>query len=259
MSDHGRFIWYELITPDMSGAKRFYGDLVGWTAQDMPTPGGAEPYSVLSADGNGVAGMMNLGEPMKAEGMPPNWTGYVCVDDCDAAAAKVKTLGGSVRREPLDIPGIGRFAIVADPAGAVIAIMKPIPPEGGRPARDINALGQCGWHELYGAVPETGFDFYAQMFGWTKADAMPMGEMGTYQLFNNQDGQVGGMMKAPPQVPGPCWVYYFRVANVDQAAGKVKAGGGQVTMGPMDVPNGERVLQGIDPQGAVFAAVARPA
>src|SRR5689334_11691161 len=128
MSDHGRFIWYELITPDMAGAKRFYGDVVGWTAEDMPAMPGAEPYAVLSFDGNGVAGIMNLGAAMKAEGMPPNWTGYVCVDDCDAAAAKVKQLGGAVHREPMDIPGVGRFAIVGDPGGAVIAIMKPTPP-----------------------------------------------------------------------------------------------------------------------------------
>jgi predicted enzyme related to lactoylglutathione lyase len=259
MSDQGRFIWYELITPDTSGAKRFYGDILGWTAQDLPSPGGgAEPYTLLGYEGFTVAGMMNLGEPMKAQGMPPNWTAYICVDDCDAAAAKVKTLGGAVRSPPMDIPGIGRFAVVADPAGAVFAIMTPVPPQGGPPpTRDINGMGQCGWHELCGAAPEDGFDFYAQMFGWTKSDAMPMGEMGTYQLFSNQDGQVGGMMKAPPQVPGPCWIYYFRVPNADRAAEKVKAAGGQVTSGPMDVPGGERVFQGVDPQGAVFAAVAR--
>src|SRR5690242_1753665 len=114
MSDHGRFIWYELITPDTAGAKRFYGDVVGWTAQ----------------------------------GMPPNWTGYICVDDCDAAADKIKRLGGAVRQPPTDIPGIGRFAVVADPAGAVFAIMKPIPPEGSRPPPNIGAVGQTGWHEL---------------------------------------------------------------------------------------------------------------
>jgi predicted enzyme related to lactoylglutathione lyase len=258
MSNHGRFIWYELITPDTGGAKRFYGDLVGWTAQDMGVPEGSdEPYSVLSANGDGVAGVMRLGEAMKAEGMPPNWTGYICVDDCDAAAAKVKSLGGAVRREPLDIPGIGRFAIVADPAGAVFAIMKPIPPEGSRPPPDLGAVGRCGWHELYGAAPETGFDFYAQMFGWTKADAMPMGEMGTYQLFNNQDGQIGGMMKTPPQAPGPHWQFYFRVADIDAAAQAVRAGGGQVMMGPMEVPNGDWIVQGTDPQGALFAVTAR--
>ena len=189
MSDHGRWIWYELITPDMAGAKRFYGDLVGWSAQDMPPMPGAEPYSILNADGNGVAGMMNLGEPMKAEGMPPNWTGYICVDDCDAAAAKAKALGGSVRREPLDIPGIGRFAIVADPAGAIFAIMKPIP------------------------------------------------------------------MKKPDDAPMACWNFYFRAGDIDAAADRAKAGGAQILLEPMEVPGGDWVFQGVDPQGAVFSVL----
>jgi predicted enzyme related to lactoylglutathione lyase len=258
MSDHGRFIWYELITPDMAGAKRFYGDVVGWTAQDLPMPdGGGEPYAILSSNGAGVAGMMNRGEAMKD--MPPNWTGYICVDDCDAAAAKVKGLGGSVMNPPMDIPGIGRFAVVADPAGAVFAIMKPIPPQGGEPPRrDMSAPGQCGWHELYGGDPDKGgFDFYAQMFGWTKSDAMPMGDMGTYQLFNNQDGQVGGMMRKPENIPMPNWGYYFRVPDIEAAAATIKAGGGQVLNGPMDVPGDDRIINGLDPQGAQFSVVAK--
>ena len=189
--------------------------------------------------------------------MPPNWTGYVCVDDCDAAAAKAAGLGGSVKRRPLDIPGIGRFAIIADPAGAVFAIMKPIPPEGSRPPSDINAVGQTGWHELFGADPSEGFPFYSDMFGWTKAGAMDMGPAGNYLLFNNQDGQIGGMMRRPDDVPASFWLYYFRVADIDAAAAKVKATGGQVLMGPRDVPNGHRIVQGTDPQGAMFAVVGK--
>jgi hypothetical protein len=258
MSDfHGRFIWYELMTPDPDGAQRFYADLIGWTPQPMPPMEGAPPYTVFNNGPDGVAGMMPLLPEMKAAGVPPNWTGYIGVDDCDAAAEKVKALGGAVQRPPMDIPGIGRFAIVADPAGAVFAIMRPVPPEGSRPPPDREAVGQAGWHELYGAAPEEGFSFYAELFGWTKAEAMPMGEMGTYQLFANQDGQIGGMMKKPPQAPVACWTYYFRVPDADAAAKKAADGGAQLMMGPMDVPNGERVFQAADPQGAVFAAVAR--
>lgn len=252
MSDHGRFIWYELITPDMAGAKRFYGDLVGWTAQDLPPmPGGGEPYAIFSADGNGVAGVMNRGEAMKA--MPPSWTGYVCVNDCDAAAAKVKALGGSVMSEPLDIPGIGRFAVVADPSGAVFAIMKPTPPEGGRPQVPPGTEGHTSWHELYGGEPEAGLAFYRELFGWSAGDVFDMGPMGKYQLFANQDGQVGGMMRKPEQVPMPYWNYYFRVGDIDAAAERAKAGGAQILMGPMEVPSGDWVFQGVDPQGAQFS------
>ena len=92
MSDsHGRFIWYELMTPDVAGAKAFYGDVVGWTAQDMPMPD--MTYSLLQVDGNGVAGAMPLTPETAAQGVPPNWTAYVAVDDVDEAAAKATSLG----------------------------------------------------------------------------------------------------------------------------------------------------------------------
>ena len=254
MSNHGRFIWYELLTPDVAGAKAFYGAVVGWTSQDMPM-GPAGTYTLLEADGNGVAGAMDFPPELKPQGVPPNWTGYVCVDDCDAAAAKVKSLGGAVQRAPEDIPGIGRFAVVADPAGAVFAIMKPIPPEGSRPEVPRGTLGHGSWHELYGGRPEDIFDFYAQMFGWTKGTAMPMGEAGTYQLFHNQDGEVGGMMAKPPQIPAPCWLYYFQVGEIEAAKGRIERAGGQVLNGPMEVPGGAWIVQASDPQGAMFAVV----
>lgn len=254
MSDHGRWIWYELITPDVPGAKRFYGDLVGWTAQDLPQMPGAEPYAILSADGYGVGGVMNLGAPMQAEGMPPNWTGYICVDDCDAAAAKAKGLGGGVMREPWDIPGVGRIAIVTDPAGAVFAIMTPTPPEGGRPEAPKGAPGLVSWHELYGAAPDEAFGFYAEMFGWTKTQEFDMGPgVGRYQLFANSDGEVGAMMQKPAEAPACYWNFYVRVGDIGAAAARAKAGGAQILMGPMEVPGGDWVFQGVDPQGAFFS------
>jgi predicted enzyme related to lactoylglutathione lyase len=255
MSDHGRFIWYELMTPDVAGARAFYGDVVGWTASQMP--GGDMPYWVLEADGYGVGGIMALGEEHKAAGVPPNWTAYVAVDDADAAAAKTVTLGGLVVREPQDIPGVGRFAIIADPAGAVLAVMKPTPPPGGRPEAPKDALGHTGWHELYSGPADTTFAFYQALFGWTKDEQHDLGPMGPYQLFSNQDGQVGGMMRKPDNVPAACWLYYVRVGDIDAAAGRVRAGGGQVLNGPMEVPGGDWVLQGADPQGAMFCLMGR--
>ncbi|WP_296597153.1 VOC family protein [Phenylobacterium sp.] len=255
MSDHGRFIWYELMTPDIPAARAFYGDVVGWTASKMP--GDGMEYWVLEADGAGVGGVMMLGDEHKAQGVPPNWTGYVAVDDCDMAAAKVTSLGGSVIRPPADIPGVGRFAIVADPFGAVLAIMKPTPPEGGRPETPSGALGHTGWHELYTGPTDTAFTFYEQLFGWRKDGVHDMGPMGAYQLFANRDGQVGGMMLKPEQVPACCWLFYLRVGDIDAAAARVTAGGGQVMNGPMEVPSGDWVLQGVDPQGAMFCLMGK--
>jgi predicted enzyme related to lactoylglutathione lyase len=91
------------------------------------------------------------------------------------------------------------------------------------------------------------------MFGWEKGEAMEMGEMGTYQIFKRGDVSLGGMMNRPPQMPVSAWQYYLNVADIDAATDRVKAAGGAVMMGPMQVPGGDWVIHGRDPQGAVFA------
>ena len=250
-SDHGRFIWCELTAPDTAGGKAFYGVVVGWTAHEMPGPDGT--YTRFEADGHGVGGMLALSPEMAAEGAPPNWTGYVAVDEVDAAAAKVASLGGSVMRPAADIPGIGRFAIVTDPFGAAFAIMTPAPMEGSQPQAPPKSLGHPAWRELMGGPADQSLAFYGAMFGWKDDGVHDMGPMGAYQLFANQDGQVGGMMKRPDHMPVSAWNYYFQVGDIDAAAGRVTAGGGQVINGPMEVPGGDWVLQGVDPQGAHFA------
>jgi predicted enzyme related to lactoylglutathione lyase len=251
--DHGRFIWYELMTPNLEAEKRFYSNVVGWRAQEMPMEGGA--YTIFEAEGAGVGGAMPLTEEHKAQGIPPNWTGYVCVDDCDAAAEKAKALGGAVVRPPTDIPGIGRFAIIADPHGAVTAIMKPIPPSDARPRTPRGTQGHGGWHELMAGDADADLPFYRELFGWTETGRHDMGPMGVYHLFGNADGEVGGIMTKPDQIPTPGWLYYFEADDVDAAAQRVKDAGGAITNGPMDVPGGSRIVQATDPQGAHFALV----
>jgi predicted enzyme related to lactoylglutathione lyase len=252
---HGRFIWYELITTDPEAAKHFYAKVVGWTYQDMQSEG--MTYSIAEADRQGVGGIMQIPEEAKARGAPVCWTGYIAVDDCDAMAAKIKEKGGSIIRPPDDIPGIGRFAVVADPHGAVFEIMKPVPPSETRPDVPAGTEGHTSWHELYAGELDPAFAFYSEMFGWKKDDAMDMGPMGTYLLFSNQDGQIGGMMKKPDQVPRPGWLYYTQVGDIDAAVERVKRGGGQVVNGPMEVPGGAWIIQGVDPQRAMFALVGR--
>jgi predicted enzyme related to lactoylglutathione lyase len=257
MSDsHGRFIWYELMTPDTAGAKTFYSTVVGWTCNDMAMPG--MTYTVVGP-GVGMGGIMEMTPEAKSMGAPPNWTGYVAVDDADAAADKAKALGGSVVVPPQDIPTIGRFAVITDPHGAVIAIMTPAPTDDPRPRAERGTPGHTSWRELYAGDLEADFAFYVAMFGWKKDSDMDMGPMGAYRLFSNQDGAMGGMMRKPENVPAPAWLYYFQVGDIDEAAGRVTGAGGRILMGPMEVPNGEWVVQGQDPQGAMFALVGKKA
>jgi predicted enzyme related to lactoylglutathione lyase len=252
-ADHGRYIWYELITTDVEAAKRFYGEVMGWTAEDMPGPD--MTYTVVSADGDQVGGLMDIPPMAKERGAPPSWSGYVCVDDCDGAAKKIESLGGAVIVPPTDIPGIGRFAVVADPHGAVFEVMKPLPADPPRPRAAQGTPGHVGWHELHAGDLEADFAFYAEMFGWKKDDALDMGPVGSYQLWSNQDGQIGGMMTKMAAIPHPFWLYYVQVGDIDAAVGRITGAGGQVLMGPDEVPGGMWIVQAKDPQGAMFAVV----
>jgi len=251
MSDpNGRFVWYELMSTDLAAAREFYGRVVGWQAVDAQMPG--MHYWIFRADEKPVAGLMDLPEDARQMGAPPTWIGYVGVPDVDATTAKVTANGGRVYRPPTDIPNVGRFSIVADPQGAVLALFKSANPEQDQPPSQ-DAKGGVRWHELYAADQASAFDFYAKVFGWEKKDAMDMGEMGTYQIFGTADTMLGGMMNKPPMVPVANWHYYFNVGNIDEAAEHVRSAGGQVVHGPQEVPGGGFVVMGVDPQGALFA------
>ncbi len=249
-SENGRFVWYELMTTDPAAARSFYGAVVGWGAMSGQIPG--MEYSMFTQGEVPFAGLMELPESARNLGAPPSWVGYIAVASVDATAADVTAQGGAVHVPPTDIPGVGRFAIVADPQGAALAVYtsaNPSPPDA------PDAPSPIGWHELYANDGDTAFDFYAGVFGWVKKDAMDMGPMGTYQMYGTADKTLGGIMNRPPNVPVPCWTYYFNVGNIDEAASRTRAAGGQILHGPQEVPGGGFVLQCQDPQGAMFALV----
>jgi predicted enzyme related to lactoylglutathione lyase len=101
--------------------------------------------------------------------------------------------------------------------------------------------------------------FYGQVFGWQRGQTMDMGPTGTYQIFNRPHGQIGGIMNKPPEMANvpPNWQIYFRVPDVDAAAERIKANGGTILNGPMDVPDGDRIVNAADPQGAAFGLHAK--
>jgi predicted enzyme related to lactoylglutathione lyase len=114
---HGAFSWFELMTTDTDGAKKFYTSLFGWETEDMAM--GDMNYTVWNVAKEGVGGLMPI--PPQDEGQPPAWGVYVTVDDVDATAAKAEELGGKILMPPTDIPTVGRFCVLQDPQGAVIS------------------------------------------------------------------------------------------------------------------------------------------
>jgi len=249
VGSHGRFVWYELTTTDADAAKAFYANVVGWGLRDASTPGA--DYTLFTAGEVPVAGLMGLPAEARKMGAQPRWTGYVGVDDVDAATERLKLLGGTVYVPPTDVPDVSRFSIVADPQAATLALVKWLNP-GQEQSAAPSLPGHVSWHELSAVDWEKAFAFYVELFGWQKVDA-DVGGLGTYLLFSAGGQTVGGMSTKPLTVPMPFWLYYFNVGDVDAAAKRVTSGGGKILEGPVEARGGNRVARCTDPQGAMFA------
>jgi predicted enzyme related to lactoylglutathione lyase len=245
---HGRFVWYGLMTTDMKAAEAFYSSVVGWGTRDASTPG--MPYTLFTTGNMWVSGVMTLSADARRMGVTPRWIGYVGVGDVDVTAEQIKRLGGAVHIPPTDIPGISRFSVFTDPQMATLALFKWA--QSDQPPTETDMLGRVGWHELLAADWQQAFDFYSTLFGWQRAEA-DAGPMGTYQLFSAAGKTIGGMFNKPPFVPLPLWLYYFNVRDIDAAAARVKAGGGEILDGPLEIAPDSWIAHCMDPQGAMFA------
>jgi uncharacterized protein len=251
----GRPVWYELMTTDMAGADTFYKNVVGWTS--APFEGSPDPYTVFRRRGDvQVGGLMKRPEGMN---MPPLWAMYVAVPKIEEAVAHIKRLGGSELSGIIEIPKVGRLQMLKDPQGAAFYIIQPSSTEE-RP-ETAPEVGEASWHELMTTDAPAAMKFYSEVFGWQPSEALDMGPMGKYQMFNRPFGMIGGMMNKPPEMANvpPFWTIYFRVPDINAAVGRIKANGGTITNGPMEVPGGDWVVNAMDPQGAAFALHAKKA
>jgi len=245
----GRFVWYDLMTTDPEQAKRFYGDVVGWEIESWQ--GGPMPYDMWKADHGAIGGVMELPREARDMGAPPHWLCYIGTPDVDATCQQAKSLGGKVVKEPMDIPEVGRFAVLTDPQGAYFCAFTPggdMPGLEGWPRR-----GDFSWHELMTTDYQAAFQFYSELFGWETTSEMDMGEMGKYHMYGLKGVPFGGMMKQPPGMnTPPFWLFYAMVDNADAATDRARNAGATVLNGPMEVPGGDRVAVLQDPQGAGF-------
>jgi uncharacterized protein len=245
---HGRFVWYELMTTDITVASAFYSKVVGWGAQDASTPDIS--YTVFSSGKVPVAGLINLPEEARRMGATARWMGYVSVNDIGATTDRIKRLGGSVYVPPTD-SNIGRIAVVADPQAAALALFDGKKSDQKKPA-EIGKPGRVGWHELLAADWQKAFAFYGELFGWQKADA-DVGPTETYQLFAAGEDTIGGMFNKRHIDAVPFWLFYFNVGDIDAAMDRVEKGGGEVFEGPHELPSGIWIARCRDPHGAAFA------
>jgi predicted enzyme related to lactoylglutathione lyase len=252
MSDatvRGRFSWHELTTTDPKAAAGFFSKVVGWKTQAWEQD---PSYEMFVIDGRPIAGLLQMGADVKAKGSAPSWLSYIGTPDATAAGRQAVLLGGKIVKPLVEIPTVGRFVVLEDPQGAVFAAFTP---ERAPVADAAPAVGEFSWHELATTDWRAALTFYQQLFGWEETSAMDMGpELGTYQMFGWAGRPAGGIYNKPPHMQGPpMWLPYIRVADSKKAATTVKQIGGQIVNGPMEVPGGDWIAMGVDPQGGSFA------
>jgi predicted enzyme related to lactoylglutathione lyase len=255
---HGSHIWYELMTTDAEGAKAFYDAVIGW---DIGPPHDKMGYRMIArSDGGNAGGVLPLSADMTQHGAKPMWAGYIGVDDVDRTVSEVEARGGHVFMPARQIDQVGRIAMVADPQGNAFYVMTPTMPAGDPDAKsDVfspTAEQRVSWNELTTPNPAAARQFYGELFGWSSEAFMGMGEFGEYRFFDHFDQRIGAVCGVMPGGSAG-WRYYIRVPSIARAIEAVTAAGGTVSMGPHEVPGGDHIIIGNDPQGAEFALVGK--
>ena len=255
MGHTSRFVWHDLNTHDVEGAKRFYGDLFGWSFDAS----GNEAYHHVNAGAQMIGGIRRKDA---VEPGPPSWLGYVLVDDVPDAVERVTAADGRVYMPPTTMPDVGTFAVVADPTGGVVAPWRSARAEANEEACAPPANHTFCWDELLTTDPALAAKFYSAVFGWDEesqeSGAQEMGEAGDYALLTRpgvtdptrggKPALAAGVVKAPPALPYSFWLPYVRVECVDAAAERAAQLGASVTVPPTDVPNLGRFCSFADPQ-----------
>lgn len=241
--------WVDLSTSDPDAAKRFYGELFGWTADDAGPPEETGGYAMFKKGDKLVAGV----GPLMGEGQPTVWQTYFAVDDADATAAKAQEAGAQVLVAPMDVMEAGRMAVIMHPGAGVFGLWQAGMHKG---AQLVNEPGAVTWNELQSRDVDGAKALLSATFGHTFEDSEMEGM--TYAMLLVDGQRVGGMMPTPPGVPAGVpsfWLTYFGVDDADATSALARERGGSVIMEPMTMPGVGRFGVLTDPQGATFAVI----
>ena len=214
--------------------------------------GGIAGATVLFFIASGKAGFEIGGfASIENQEVPPHWLAYVHVKDVDKLAAKTEELGGKVTFSPTDIPKVGRFTVIQDPQGAIVAGFTSFSES--LSADEAPKIGEFCWSELMTIDPDGAKDFYTRIFKWEYSE-MTMGDTGKYYIAKINDSDAAGLMKRPDNVSAPPhWMNYINVENLDATTDKAKSLGAKILVPPTAIPDMGRFSTIQDPQGAVVS------
>jgi uncharacterized protein len=240
--------WVDLTTPDPDAAKRFYGGLFGWEAEDAGPVEETGGYAMFRLRGRQVAGVGPVMDPSQ----PPVWSTYISTDDAEATVALAKEAGAQAIVEPMDVMDAGRMAFLAHPAGGMVGLWQPARHTG---AELVNEPGALTWNQLHTRDKDGAASFYAAVFGWR------VGDFGGSSVFELGDRGIAGMMDMPPGTPDEVpayWMTVFATDDTDASVAKAAELGVQVVVAPGDIEGVGRFALLADPQGVMFGLITAP-
>jgi uncharacterized protein len=240
----GTVSWIELASTDQAGARRFYSELFGWAADEIPM-GPGETYSMMKLRGRDVGAIASLRADERAQGIPSHWRLYFATENVDADAKRAADLGAKVLAPPFDVFDSGRMTVLQDPSGAILSLWQAKQHVGLQVADEP---GSYAWCELQTRDTAAATAFYTKLFGWKAGGASE------YVHWSKDGADLGGMIAIQKEwgdVP-PSWMIYVDVTDVDRAITDAKARGGNVVVPVNALQSGGRWAVLADPQGAVF-------
>ncbi|MGB7133904.1 MAG: VOC family protein [Acidobacteriaceae bacterium] len=244
----GHFVWLELATTSQSAAKNFYSALFGWEAQDAPM-GPDAVYTMFRLNSRDVSGAFQISA--EEHRIPPHWQLYVAVDNADTAASRAAELGAKIIQPPMDIPNVGRMAVLQDPTGAMLSVFQPGVHKG------MGITGEPGafcWADLQTRDRTAATHFYGSLFGWEFTLGKDKDPSGYLHIRSGEQhiGGIPGPGTLPPHVP-PHWLAYIQVADCAAVTARAQSLGASILLPPMTIENQLRFSVLADPQGAAFA------
>jgi len=243
-SHPGKFVWRDLMTLDIPAVKKFYSELFGWTYLDIGESD--NDYTVVLHDGKPIAGMFKLREVDPTQNYS-QWISYLSVADMNQAVNYIKASGGSVYREPFELPNRGTVSFVFDSQNAVLAFVKS---SSGDPVDQDPVYSQWFWTELWTNDVQNSVKFYTELFGYNQRTFDTRAE-NQYHVLENENRPRAGIIKILFENVKPHWMPYIAVKDPSEIVKKVEQLGGTVYLGTEGIAGNNAAIIA-DPSGAVF-------
>jgi len=240
----GKIIWADLVTPDLKAAEQFYTGLFGWTF--VPARAGGTDYAIVVQGGHAIGGVLQ--KPIPAgEHRQPAWLTFISVRDVDAVERRAVAHGAKSLAAPKSYPGRGRQAVIADPEGAVFAVLAS---SSGDPPDVLVGQGDWIWSSLLVTDPQASTEFYKTVFGYQVFD-LPSPDASVHQLLASEDYARASVNSLPAGGHRhPHWIDFVRVPDATAAVAKAVSLGGRELVAPFEDRHGGKIAVVADPLGA---------